>query len=672
MTTGPAPRTRAAQPSPMVIFGEAVRRFMLRPETTALAAVIVLFIVFSILSPGLFPTKETYISLMSVAAELGILSIGVTLLMIGGHFDLSVGAVLGLTSYVVVVLMRDFNVPPIVAGPTAVAAGALLGTVNGAIVVRFRIHSFVVTLGTMLIWRGVLISLTGGFPMTVAIPAGFKAIMAGPLLSGFRMSTLWFFVIGALGTFLLLWTRFGNWVQARGQNEQATRNLGVPVDRTTVVLFALTSALAAVVGVIQVARFSSVDALRGEGMELQAVAVTVIGGTLLSGGYGSVIGTVLGAITFGMIQVGLVLAGAPGHFFRTLTGLIVVGAVILNTDVARRMARSRPLRGFYRSSEAADAAITATVSPSAPEKAEENPKQDRVPRTRGAGESETVSVTPHTPTYQQGDRSAVSGPDDLHTRSRRIEPIPRDAVPIIEAAKVSKAFGPTTALVDVSLKAYAGRILALLGDNGAGKSALIKILCGVFPPDRGELRFRGKPVTFTNPAQARQLGIATVFQDLAVCELLSVTRNVVLGREPQKGFGPFRWFDLRRAEEMTRSAFNQLGVRWERGFDERGVNISGGERQSLAIARAMFFGSSLLILDEPTSALAVRQAARVLDHIALARDQGQAVILITHNFLHALSVADDLTVLVQGRVAAHFRRDEIELDALTDLVARVG
>ena len=493
--------------------------------------------------------------------------------------------------------------------------------------------------------------------MTVTIPPGFKAIMASQLLDGFRMSMLWFLVIGALGTLLLLRTRFGNWIQARGQNEQAARNLGVPVDRTTVALFALTSALAAVVGIIQVARFSSVDALRGEGMELQAVAVTVIGGTLLSGGYGSVIGTVLGAVTFGMIQVGLVLAGAPGHFFRTLTGLIVVGAVILNTDVARRMARSRPLRGFYRGSEGADAAISAATPLSVP----------RDPR-----EGEAVSVTSRPPTDQEGDRSAASGRDDLSAWPRRIDPIPPSAVPIIEAVNVSKAFGPTTALVDVSLKAYPGRILALIGDNGAGKSTLIKILSGVFPPDRGELRFRGKPVTFTNPAQARQLGIATVFQDLAVCELLSITRNVVLGREPVKGFGPFRWLDLRRAEEMTRSAFNQLGVRWERRFDERGMNISGGERQSLAIARAMFFGSSLLILDEPTSALAVRQAARVLDHIARARDQGQAVILITHNFRHALSVADDLTVIVQGSIAAHFRRDEIELDALTDLVARVG
>jgi simple sugar transport system ATP-binding protein len=262
--------------------------------------------------------------------------------------------------------------------------------------------------------------------------------------------------------------------------------------------------------------------------------------------------------------------------------------------------------------------------------------------------------------------------DGLHMRPRKIEPIPSGDVPVMEAVNISKAFGATTALVDVSLKAHAGRILALLGDNGAGKSTLIKILCGVFPPDRGELRFRGDPVTFANPADARGRGIATVFQDLAVCDLLSVTRNVVLGREPLKGIGPFKWFDVKRAEAMARSALLQLGVRWERGLDERGINISGGERQSLAIARAMFFGSSLLILDEPTSALAVRQAGRVLDHIAQARDQGQAIILITHNFRHALMVADDLTVLAQGRVAAHFRRDEIELDELTDLVARVA
>ncbi len=361
MAKGPGQSVMSTRPVRHAVYGEAIRRFMLRPEATSLAAVVILYVVFTALNPELFPTKLTYVSVMAVASELGIISIGVTLLMIGGHFDLSVGAVLGLTSYVAVVLMRDHGAPPVIAAAAAVLVGAALGAINGALVVRFRIHSFVVTLGTMLIWRGVVIALTGGFPMMVAIPTEFKDIMSGPLLGGFRMSMVWFFLIGAVGTFLLSRTRFGNWVQARGQNEQAARNLGVPVDRVTVILFMLTSALGAVSGVIQVARFSSVDALRGEGMELQAVAVTVIGGTLLSGGYGSVVGTVLGAITFGMIQVGLVLAGAPGHFFKTLTGAIVVGAVILNTAVARRMARSRPLAGFQRSSEAADAAIVAVM-----------------------------------------------------------------------------------------------------------------------------------------------------------------------------------------------------------------------------------------------------------------------------------------------------------------------
>ncbi len=351
------PVTEPTQTGRGAIYGETVRRLLLRPEATSVAALAILFIVFSALSPDLFPTVQTYISVMAVAAELGIVSIGVTLLMIGGHFDLSVGAVLGLASYVAVLLMRDAHLSPIIAAPAAVAVGAVLGAINGAIVVKFRIHSFVVTLGTMLIWRGVVIALTGGFPVMAPIPSLFRDVMSGPLLFGFRMSMLWFFAIGAMATFLLGRTRLGNWIQARGQNEQAARNLGVPVDRVTIILFMITSALGAVAGVIQVARFSSVDALRGEGMELQAVAVTVIGGTLLSGGYGSAIGTVLGAITFGTIQVGLVLAGAPGHFFRTLTGFIVVAAVILNTSIARRMTRWKPLAGYRRGNAATDAAL---------------------------------------------------------------------------------------------------------------------------------------------------------------------------------------------------------------------------------------------------------------------------------------------------------------------------
>src|SRR5262249_40148158 len=178
MTQGSVEGTKAAKHSRAVVFGEIARRFLLRPESTALAAVVILFIIFTILSPDLFPAKLTYISIMAFAAELGIVSIGVTLLMIGGHFDLSVGAVLGLTSYVATVLMRDYGIPTVVATLAAIAVGAALGAINGTLVVRFRVHSFVVTLGTMLIWRGVVITLTGGFPITTTIPAGFRQVMS--------------------------------------------------------------------------------------------------------------------------------------------------------------------------------------------------------------------------------------------------------------------------------------------------------------------------------------------------------------------------------------------------------------------------------------------------------------------------------------------------------------
>jgi simple sugar transport system permease protein len=315
------------------------------------------------LSP-LFLTTETFVSIGSVAAELGIVAVGMTLLMIGGHFDLSVGAVLGLTSFAVVSLINDYHVPPPLAFLLALIMAGFMGLLNGVILVKARIHSFVVTLGTMLIFRGILIALTGGFPITVEVPPILKSLAAGPILpGGFQMSLFWFILIGALATLMLLRTRFGNWVQASGQNPLAARNLGVPVDRVTILLFVQCAMLAGVTGVIQVARFATVDANRGQGVELQAIAVTVIGGTLLSGGYGSAIGTMLGAVVFGMIQLGLVLASAPGYYYTTLEGLIVVVAVIANTTVTRRIATAAPLGGVTRG----DGVVASGASPAAEE-----------------------------------------------------------------------------------------------------------------------------------------------------------------------------------------------------------------------------------------------------------------------------------------------------------------
>ncbi|MQB07223.1 sugar ABC transporter ATP-binding protein [Agrobacterium tumefaciens] len=245
-----------------------------------------------------------------------------------------------------------------------------------------------------------------------------------------------------------------------------------------------------------------------------------------------------------------------------------------------------------------------------------------------------------------------------------------DATPILEAVNIAKYFGATTALSDVSLKAWAGKVTVLLGDNGAGKSTLIKILSGVYRPDAGELRFKGQKVSLSGPNEARALGIATCYQDLAVCDLLSVTRNIVLGQEPTKGFWKFRIYDARTADRLAKEALDGLGVKLRGSLRSRAATLSGGQKQSLAIARAMYFGSSCLILDEPTAALAVRQATRVIEHIDRARQMGNAVILITHNFNHALEIADHLVVFARGRVIGSFERGEINLQGLTELVSR--
>lgn len=241
--------------------------------------------------------------------------------------------------------------------------------------------------------------------------------------------------------------------------------------------------------------------------------------------------------------------------------------------------------------------------------------------------------------------------------------------PVVAVRKVTKQFQSVVALKDVTLEAHAGRVLALLGDNGAGKSTLIKILSGVYQPTSGTLEIDGRPVTLRSPHDARARGISTVFQDLAVCELLSISRNVVLGNEPRKGIGPFRWLDVRQADNIAREALSTLGVDLRREMTDPAATLSGGQRQAVAIARAVYYGSKCLILDEPTAALAVRQTAQVLEQVRRARDAGQAVILITHNLQQALSVADDVVVLARGRIAGSYSSVGGRLDEITALVA---
>jgi simple sugar transport system ATP-binding protein len=238
---------------------------------------------------------------------------------------------------------------------------------------------------------------------------------------------------------------------------------------------------------------------------------------------------------------------------------------------------------------------------------------------------------------------------------------------VLEARNVSKVFGSVVALKDVSLSVKAGEVNCLLGDNGAGKSTLIKMLSGVHRPDEGTLAMDGEPVILRSPHDAQARGIATVFQDLAVLPLMSVSRNFFLGNEPIKGVGPFRRFDIAAADRIAREQMHEIGIEVRETSQLVGT-MSGGERQTLAIARAEYFGARVLILDEPTSALGVKQSAIVLRHILRARAKGLAVIFITHNVQHALPVGDKFTILSHGRGAGEFKRGEVGLDQLLALM----
>jgi simple sugar transport system ATP-binding protein len=240
--------------------------------------------------------------------------------------------------------------------------------------------------------------------------------------------------------------------------------------------------------------------------------------------------------------------------------------------------------------------------------------------------------------------------------------------PIIELHGIDKVFGKVTALQDISFKLFPGEVHCLLGDNGAGKSTLIKILSGVHRPTRGEFRFLSGPVELDSPRQALDLGIATVFQDLAMLPLMSITRNFFLGREPKKSFGPIKVFDSASAEKTTTEELRKIGIRL-RDPDQAVGTLSGGERQAVAIARAVYFGAKVLILDEPTSALGVKEAAVVLKYVVQSKAKGIGVIFITHNVHHAWAVGDTFTVLNRGRSYGTFRKAETHREKLLQMMA---
>jgi simple sugar transport system ATP-binding protein len=239
--------------------------------------------------------------------------------------------------------------------------------------------------------------------------------------------------------------------------------------------------------------------------------------------------------------------------------------------------------------------------------------------------------------------------------------------PLVRMENITMRFGRITALADVDFEVGYQEVMALLGDNGAGKSTLIKILTGVHKATRGRIFFEGKPVEIRNPQDARALGIETAYQDLALVNLMSIGRNFFLGREPVRPIGPLRWLDTSRMATETRKALAAIGINI-RSANEKVGKLSGGERQSVAIGRAVHFGAKLLILDEPTSSLSVAECRKVLEYTLNAKERGLSVVFITHNVHHVVQVADRYAILRHGKNVGVYDREELTADDVSNLI----
>ncbi len=236
--------------------------------------------------------------------------------------------------------------------------------------------------------------------------------------------------------------------------------------------------------------------------------------------------------------------------------------------------------------------------------------------------------------------------------------------PLMELKGISKSFGPLRALDDVTFTIYPGEVQALVGDNGAGKSTLVKTIAGAHQPDRGEILFKGKPVQLTNPADAFHLGIATVYQDLALVGTRDVANNLFIGREPVKwGF----WVDRSKMVTEAKEVIKMLNVDIP-SVDALVQNLSGGQRQAIAIGRAVHEGRTILVLDEPAAALGVKESHQILTLIERLRDRGEAIVIVSHNLLHVFRVSDRITVLRRGRLVGSRRKDETTADEIVKMI----
>ncbi|MTD16697.1 ATP-binding cassette domain-containing protein [Nakamurella sp. YIM 132087] len=582
-----------------------IERSSSRSGLWVLAIALLLFFQFHV---GGFITQGNIVQILVNLAPTLIAAIPAARLLITGNVDLSIAG-----GYAVLGVLCGFLVSgtgsPLIGLLGTLAGGALLGLLNGTLVRVLQISPIIVTLGLGTVYTALAYLTTNGNPI-YDFPSSFSFI-AQTRIAGIPVPVIVALLAFAIGAYLLSRTVSGLHSYAIGGNFQAAKLSGVRADRHVLLLYVYMGISVGLLAVVTTASIGSASPTNGVGFEIDVLTAVILGGVAFNGGAGRWTGVLIGVVVLGILQAGFVFEGLNSYYQLLAKGMLLLVALGADQLVAARRRRTKGARS------------------------EPGPASD-------AAAQEAVEIVRRAPDPDAG---------------------------LLEVDGLRKSYGAVTAVADVSFTARRGTVTCLLGDNGAGKSTLIKMLSGVHKPDAGTIRLDGQELHLEQPADAHLAGIHTVYQDLALATNLGAALNLVLGAEPyQPGRKWLGLLDRARSEKIARERLSSLGIDLSDYFRPVG-ELSGGQRQCVAIARVNVEGASVVILDEPTAALGVRQTANVLRLARTLADTGAAVIIITHDVDSVMEVADHVVVLNLGRVLFEGDIDEVDAGRLIHLMA---
>lgn len=600
--------TRLTRPGWPAVPGEASRRL----------ALLGLIVALSLYLGGRYPNFHTESNAKAIllnSAPLLIAGVAAAALLISGNVDLSIGsqwAFGGMLAAWVAVHSKS----TVLAVVAAIVVGGTMGLINGSLVRFLRISPLIVTLAMNLVWGGLAFVVASGEPIT-GLPSSFLSLGSRQVL-GFSAPIVVAVIVFVIGTVLLSSTVLGMRVYAIGGNSEIARLTGVRVDRTIVGLYVLQGVAVAIVAIVTTAQLTSATPQTGATFSLDVLTAVILGGVAFNGGAGHPLGVLLGVLTIGVVDAGLIFMGLEDWYQQIARG----GLLILALSADQVLANLRE-RGSLRrlTGRAVDVGVSGIAMP------------------------ESTPLPP------------------AQTRVGEV---------VLSVRDVSRNYGAVQAVAGAHFDVRAGEIVCLVGDNGAGKSTMVKMISGAVAPSSGSITLGGAEIPVGSPAGLRAAGVQTVFQELALCPNLSVVHNMVLADEPRsRTLGWLGIRDDRAAAQRTAERLARFGVDVPPG--RRTVRLlSGGQRQAVAIARALKAGTRLVILDEPTAALGVRQTARVLEVVKSVAAEGTAVLLISHDLESVLAVADRVVVLRQGQVIYDAPTSALDRGQLVHLMAGIG